>query len=804
MLAASTRLGPYEIVAPLGAGGMGEVYRARDTRLGRDVAVKVLPQAFAHDPDRRDRFEREARAVAALSHPNILAIHDYGTNEAGTYAVMELLEGETLRSSLARGPLPWRKAVEIGIAIAEGLAAAHAKSIVHRDLKPENLFLTVDGQVKILDFGLARVEPPSAQDVATRSYFSAPTEPGTVMGTAGYMSPEQVRGQVVGARSDVFSLGCVLYEMVTAKRPFARTTAVETQTAILHDDPPELNDSGKRVPPELERVIRHCLEKNSEERFQSARDLAFALRAALTDSDTSRATAARLGLPRPHWRVAALALLVLAGGSLYLYLRDGKQNNGGPGPQRSQLVDSLAVLPFAHGGGDADAEFLGDGITISLTNSLAKLRDLKVRPFSAVSRYKGRETDAPAAGRELQVQAVLMGTIQKRGEDLVISVELVEVSENKQIWGQRYDRKFANLLAVQQEIAQDITATLRLRPTGEETKQLAKRPTEDLEAFRFYILGRVEWNKRTKKALQRGVDYFEQAKQKDPNYALAYAGLADCYNLLNEYGGAPAKESFPKAKAAAQKALAIDESLAEAHTSLAYCLAFHEWDWREADREYRRALALNPSYATAHQWYGECLIILGRTEEGLAHLRRAQELDPSALIIPGLTGWALYNNRQYDQAVGIFRKILALDGQFIQARSFLGWTYAEMGMYAEALAEFQKARLLDDNPEFLGGIGYVHAVAGRKVEAHKVLDDLKELSSRRHVSPCLLAFIHAALGEVDPALQELEKAYQDRSGWLAYAKVDPKYDKLRSDPRFTDLLRRLGLAAKAPARDGGG
>jgi serine/threonine protein kinase/tetratricopeptide (TPR) repeat protein len=804
VLANGTQLGPYQVLSPLGSGGMGEVYRARDTRLDREVAVKVLPPQFAQDPDRLARFEREAKMVAALSHPNILAIHDYGNEQDCSFAVMELLQGETLRRRLAEGRLPWRKAVDIAIAIAEGLAAAHAKGIIHRDLKPENLFLTADGRLKILDFGLARVDPPANPDAETKPYMPAHTEAGTVLGTVGYMSPEQVRGLRVDARSDIFSLGCVLYEMVTGQRAFACETAADTSAAILREQPPEPSAWGIIIPDEMERVIRCCLEKDATERFQSAHDLAFALRALCAER-------ARISGPgyseywsapfrSRRWRFFAVygvpvALVLASALATVAYLNNRSGTNPEPiQPTPSDApIESLAVLPFVTEKGDAHAEYLGDGFAISLTNSLSKLRNLAVRPFSSVSRYSGRQADPSLAGRELQVQAVLTGTVQKRGEELLISVELVDVRANKLIWGERYQRPYVNLFAIQEEMALEATERLRLKLTGDEVRRLAQRPTEDLEAYRLYILGRVEWNRRTKEALRRGVDYLERAIEIDRKYALAHSGLADCYNLLDEYGVAPAKEAFPKAKAAAQKALALDPTLAEAHTSLAYCLAFYEWDWHGAEKEYRRALELNPGYATAHQWYGECLTVLGRTDEGIAHLNRACAFDPRSLIIHSIAGWALYNARQYDQAIDLFQKTLTMDAQFVQARSFLGWTYAQKGEYADALAEFQKARSIDKNPEFLGGIGHVYAVSGRRADAERVLDELEKLSKRQYVSPCLMAFIHAGLRQKDRAMRWLEQAADERSAWLVYAKVDPKYGNLRADPQFDKLLRRVGL-----------
>ena len=483
-LTPGTRLGPYEILSQLGAGGMGEVYRARDSRLERDVAIKVLPVHLAKDPDALARFEREAKAVAALSHPNILAIHDFGNDQGVSFTVTELLEGETIRGRLAQSPVPWRKAVEIGIATAEGLSAAHSKNIIHRDLKPENIFLTTDARVKILDFGLARVGAPLSN---TPAAADAMTEPGTIMGTVDYMSPEQVRGVTAEATSDIFSLGAVLYEMICGQKVFSRGSAAETMSAILHEEPRQISRSGKSVPLELERVIHHCLEKNPQERFQSARDLAFALKATLTESGISKAAA----------------------------------------PRAKKAIDSLAVLPFSNAGNDPNLDYLSDGITENLINNLSQLPKLRIVPRSIVFRYKGRDVDPQAVGRELGVRALLTGRVALRGDMLNIQTELVNVEEQSQLWGQQYNRKFSDIFAVQEEISNEICEKLRVQLSGEQKKRLTKRHTENTEAYQLYLKGRYYWNRRNPEWVNKGIEYFRQAIEKDPLFAPAYAGMAD-------------------------------------------------------------------------------------------------------------------------------------------------------------------------------------------------------------------------------------------------------------------------------------
>jgi serine/threonine-protein kinase len=790
MLASGAQLGPYQVLAPLGIGGMGEVYRAKDSRLDREVAIKLLPEPFAKDPGRLARFKREVKAVAALSHPNILAIHDYGTEQGVCFAVMELLEGETLRQRLTQAALPWRKAVQIGMAIADGLAAAHAKGIIHRDLKPENVFLTTDGRVKILDFGLARVEAQPSVSVATGPYQPAITEEGEVMGTVGYMSPEQVRGQVADARSDIFALGCVLYEMVSGQRPFARATAADTQAAILHDDPPEL-PADHAIPLELARVIRHGLEKNREERFQTARDLAFALRAVQNDSGLIRRTS-RLG---QRWLAAILLILALAGIALYFFLRDGKQEKTGPVPTEDKALDSLAVLPFVNDSNAPGSEHLGEDMALSLTYSLLRVRTLNVKPFDSVARFKGRETDAQAAGRELQAAAVVTGRIRKHGDDLLISFELVDVHENKLIHGREYQRKYANLLTVQADLAQEIARELRLTLTGEEEKDLTRLPTHNLPAHEHYILGRLEWNKRTAAGMTKAAEHFQRAIDADPAYARAHAGLADVYALSVQRGIRTPKEAVAKAKEALAQALKLDDRLAEAYATQANLQYHYEWDWAGAEENFRKALELQPNYATARHWYSLYLSAMGRFKQAVSEARQAQALAPDSPIIAANVGMILWRAGRPDEAIQHLRPLTETGQPFVWAYWALGVAYRDKKMYKEAIWYLKKARALEEDGTTLSGLAYAYALAREVTKAREVLQQLEALAKRSYVSPVTLATVYAALGENDKALDLLEEGYEKHSRGMTGLRIDQDQDwaSLRSDPRFQALLKKMNF-----------
>src|SRR5262245_6825612 len=765
MITAGVRLGRYEILGPLGAGGMGEVYCARDTRLDRKVAVKVLPETFARDPLRQARFEQEARAVAALSHPNILAIHDYGTEGDTPFAVMELLEGENLRTALSRSPLPWRRALEIGAIIADGLAVAHARGIIHRDLKPENLFLTCDGQVKILDFGLARMEAPTVAGEDTSPYLEVRTDPGAVMGTMGYMSPEQVRGQTVDARSDFFALGCVLYEMVSGRRAFQRDSAADTTAAILHEEPTSLE---LNAPPQVDAAIRRCLAKEPACRYALARDLASALRSALAGAGPPAAF--------PTTRAGELAL---------------------PAPSRP-IIDSLAVLPLVNTSADPNTEYLADGITESLITLLSRLPGLRVMARSTVFRYKGRDVDVQEVGRALRVRTVLTGRLQQRGARLILKAELVDVADGAQLWGERYDRELTDLFAVEETVARDIVAQLRLHLSGDPERQLARPPAADPQTYRLYLKGRYHWNKRTHEGLHKSVTLFEQAIERDPTFAPAYAGLADAYLNLGGWGHLAPREAYPRAKAASSRALALDEQLAEAHVSMAMALKEYDWDWDGAERSYLRALQLNPNYPVAHQWYGEYLAARGRHDEAIATMQRALDLDPLSLIIHATLGRHGYHfARQYDRAVEQLQRTLEIDANFWVAHHFLGGVYAGMGKLQEALAAFETARRLEGNLETIAGLGFVHGMAGRHDEALAMLDELQRQSSRCYVSPMLRALIWTGIGDTDKAFAWLDRAVERRTQWLSEILVDSFFDRLRPDPRFNELLRQVGLFSEA-------
>ncbi len=768
-------LGHYRIKAKLGAGGMGEVYRASDPRLDRDVAIKVLPEHLAGDPQALARFEREAKVLAALSHPNILAVFDVGLEQGVHYLVTELLEGQTLRVRLDGGPLSWREGVEIAAAVADGLAAAVAKGITHRDLKPENIFLTSDGRVKILDFGLARYRPKPLTPEETVA--ATETQAGTVMGTVGYMSPEQVRGEPAEAPSDIFSCGCVLHEMVTGERAFARSSPMETLAAILRDPVPPATG----VPVELQRVITHCLEKNPALRFQSARDLAFALRA-VTAAAESQPVPVVPGGPRrlpAVWIAAAFAVLVAAAGVFWM-------------TQQDSPIDSLAVLPLVNAG-DPGAEYLSDGISESLITSLSRLPRLKVKSRDAVSRYKGQNKDAQAVGREQGVRAVLKGRLLQRGDVFTVNVELVDARDNTLLWQDQYERRMGDLLAVQQEISRQISAALRLKLTSDEQRNLVKRQTESTEAYQFYLKGRYWWDRRTEEALKKSVEFFDQAIEQDPSYARAWAGLADSYNMLGGYGVLPPRDAFPRAKAAAMKALELDQALPEAHASLGRVKTQYEWDWAGAERDYRRAVELNPNYGVAHQWYAIHLGAVGRFKEAIAEIERAREAEPLSLVINGSVGWFHYIDHQYERAIEESQRAIAKDPNFAWGHNVLGSVYIRMGRYNEAIDHLQRGLALSKRGIIeMTLVAHAFGVSGQREEAQKLIDELKGMSQRRFVPPEYIAMIYAGLGDKDQAFEWLEKAYAQRS-MHPFFLPDPRYDPLRADVRFRDLMRRMGL-----------
>jgi eukaryotic-like serine/threonine-protein kinase len=785
-LVSGTSLGPYEIIAPIGAGGMGEVYRAHDTRLNRDVAVKVLPAHLASDAASLARFEREAKAVAALSHPNILVLFDIGSRDGITWAVTELLEGETLRSRLDGGPLPWRKAAEIGAAVAQGLAAAHAKGIVHRDIKPANIFLTSDGRVKILDFGLASEVPFLKPHEKTATNVGPGPE--TLSGTLPYMSPEQVRGEETGIQSDIFSLGIVLYEAAAGRRPFAGTSAGELMAEILKEDPPPITASGRQVPPELERVVERCLAKNALQRFHSADDLAFALTSMMGTSqqglEAQPAAPPRARKRVLQWVIAAVAIVVLIGVGAFYYLRMAQRRG----------IDSLAVMPFVNASPSPEADYLSDGITESLIGSLSQFPNLKVMSRSAVFRFKGKETDARAVGRELGVRAVLTGRVTQHGGDLAVSTELVNVDDDSVLWGEQYNRSLMDALAVQNDIAHQIVDKLKVKLSAQQLTEMQRYQTANPEAYQLYLKGRYYAGKFDPVNLNKGRDYFRQAIALDPSFALAYDGLSFYYALLLDWFEAE-NDAGPKSLEAALKALELDPNLVEAHVELGTAHLFYDFDWPAAERELKRAMELNPNYAPGHEYHGWYLISMGRNAESLAAMRRAQQLDPLSAEIDYETGWFLLFSRRYAEALVELDKALELDPDLWVAYFFKGQAYEQMRRWPEALAALKKSeQILGDNPSPpLAEEARVYALSGRRGEAAQTLDRLLALSKKTQVSKYAIATVYASLGDKDRAFATLDQAYDEHSFLLGFLKVDPALDPLRADPRFRNLLGKMKL-----------
>ena len=791
-LTPGTRLGPYEILAPIGAGGMGEVYRARDTRLGREVAIKVPPEHLARDHTALSRFEREARAVAALSHPNILGIHDVGSDAGVTFVVTELLKGETLRQRLSGGALPWRAAAEIGVSLADGLAAAHAAGIVHRDLKPENVFLTSDGRTKILDFGLARLEPEKVPEL--QSTTPTDTQSGMLLGTAGYMSPEQVRGKRADPRSDIFSLGCVLYEMVTGRRAFSGETTAEILVAILKEEPQDPADV-VNLPEDLRMIILRSLAKEPETRFQSARDLAFALRVAGTATrrtfplpSTPSAGGPAAVTPPKHRRTLRRGAVLLLGAAAAAAAAVAVLSRATAGK-----LDSLAVLPFANASGDANAEYVSDGLTESLIASLSRLQNVRVLAWTTVRLCKGKEP--LRAARELGARALLTGRVLRRGDALVAEAELVDVRRGTRLWGEKFPRRVPDELA-SEEIAREIARSLQVKLVGADDPRPARRHTPDPEAYDLYLKGRFLWNERSPEEIEKSIAFFEKAIGKDPGFALAYAGLADSYDLIAFYDILPPKEILPKARFAAIRALELDPTNAEAQASLADVQYEFDWDFPAAEQGFRKAIALNPNYAQAHQWYSNFLSVSKRFDESFEEITSARRLDPLNIMIETDIGLASYWARQYDRAIGQLRQTVELNKNFFLTHFYLGLAEAGKGLFDPAIEEAQAARHLepeDPNPIML--YGYACARAGRRPEALRALEDLRVMGEKRFVSAFLVAGVHVGLGEKDKAFECLEKAYEQRSGRLVYLGILPALDPLRSDPRFQDLVRRIRLPA---------
>jgi serine/threonine protein kinase/Flp pilus assembly protein TadD len=754
------KLGPYEILASIGAGGMGEVYRARDARLNRDVAIKVSAAEFG------ERFEREAKAIAALNHPNICQIYDIGPN----YLIMEYIDGTPIVSREHPQALPPADALRLAMQIAAALEAAHTKGIIHRDLKPANILATTGGVVKLLDFGLAKQSRGSVTEDLTQSLDV--TQPGTIMGTPAYMSPEQAEGKTADARSDIFSFGTVFYEMLSGRRAFSGGSAAAVIGAIVHKDPEPLN-----APPALNEIVRKCLAKSPDGRFQTASYLRNALEGVSTQGGSGikwRSTAGTI----------AVSLLIIGCIAVVIYLKGSKNSH----------IDSIAVLPLEIRSNDPDAAYISDGITESINNSLAQLPNLKVIPLSVALHYKGKATDVQKVGEDLGVQTVLTGHVGQRGDDLNVGVELDDVHNGKQLWGEHYHRKVADLLSVESEIAREVSQRLRSQLSAEDQKKLTKGSTENPEAYQLYLKGKYYTNKFTKDGFSKGLDYFNQAIAIDPNYGLAYTGLA--YNYINQEDWyIRPNEAGPRAREAAKRALAINESDADAHVALAIANQWYEWDWPVAEREFKRAIELNPNNSEAHGYYSWFLAPMGRKDEAVAEAKRAVQADPFSPLANFVAGSVSVFTRQWDPAIEQLLGAKELAPTFWFNPCFLGRAYEQVGKMPEAIAEFKSALELDnDNTEIWSGLGHAYALSGNRTEAQKILNHLKESSQHSYVSPYSFAVIYAGLGEKDQAFAWLETAFNERSYFMAvYLPTDARLDSLRADPRFAALKRRVGI-----------
>jgi serine/threonine protein kinase/tetratricopeptide (TPR) repeat protein len=805
----------YRVLDRIGSGAMGVIYRAEDTRLGRTVALKFLSAELAQDRQALARFQREARAASALNHPNICTVHDVDEYAGQPFMAMELLEGETLRERLentkrenrnaklgskasfefrvsnfpspTRSFLPVDEVLDLAIQIVAGLEAAHGKGIIHRDIKPANIFLTTHGQAKILDFGIAKLTRSTGVSPVARSEDeqgdrvtagparatdAALTQMGSPIGTAAYMSPEQARGEDLDARTDIFSFGAVLYEMATGRLAFPGNTAAVVFDAILNRAPVPPTRLNLDVPAELERVIGRALEKERNERYPNSSTLLSHLKSLKRGIDSG------------------------GGGGTPAFGSDPRT------PSSRKAFDSLAVLPFENVGSDPDAEYFSDGITESIIHSVSAFPNLHVMGRSTVFRYKGQVTDPLAVGRQLNVRAVLTGRVHQRGDRLIIGTELVDATDGSRLWGMNYQRPIEDMFAVQEEIALEICDNLRLKLAKGDEKRLAKRHTENREAFQLYLKGRFFWNKRTEESIRKGIECYRQAIEVDPTYALAYAGLAESYMPLGWWGYLPPGETFPKAKAWALKALEIDDQLAEAHVPLSGALFNYERDQESGVKEVRRAIELNPNYPRAHQLYGEILNSLGEFDAAAGELRQALELDPLSAVLHAVDAQTSYYARRFEEAIQKCRESLEIEPVFAFAHYVLGLASEQLGRFEDAVEHLQKPlEVARASPMIHAELGRAYALWGKEAEARQILHELERTREERYVPAYSFAQIYAGLDDSERALLWLERAYEERSARMMFMRVDPAFDALRSDPKFQDLLRRARLPVRAKSRE---
>jgi serine/threonine protein kinase/Tfp pilus assembly protein PilF len=765
-LASGTKLGRYEIRAKIGEGGMGEVYLAEDRKLDRRVALKILPPEFAEDNDKMSRFVREAKSASALNHPNIITIHEIGETNGTHFIATEYIEGETLQRRLREESLSLKSTVEIALQVASALDAAHRAGIVHRDIKPDNVMVRQDGIVKVLDFGIAKLTATKSSEVETEGETRAQfrTRVGVIMGTVAYMSPEQARGQETDARTDIWSFGCVLYEMLTRQKPFQGETITDVLANIIHREPVSILAHRKDAPAELERIIIKTMCKDKDERYQSAKELFNDLKQLQT-------------------RMLVDAELIRSG--------EGEKIAH---TQPSLFLNSIAVLPFANISAEKDNEYFSDGLTEEIIMNLSKLQMLKVVARGSTMRYVKEGKTHKQAANDLGVQYLLEGSVRRQGKDLRITAQLIDAMGDVYLWAETYRGTIEDIFEIQEKVAAEIVQALQLRLSPDEKQILKKRFTKNTEAYQLYLQGRFFWNKRSEESLKTAITYFERAIEKDPRYALAWAGIADSYSLLGEFGNIPRKDIYPKAEAAVNKALEIDDQLAEVHTSFASLLMLSKWDWVNAEKEFKLALELNPNYATAHHWYSQWFLNMGRLEESLRMISRAVELDPVSQAILKDKGLTLYYSRQYDDTIEMARKTLELDPDYAAAHRLLSLAYQGKKLFDEAIAENRNWGALTGNKvETNVALAQLYAVSGQREDARKLVEIVEKDKLMIEQVHRGLALVYAALGDNDIAFKWLGKSYERREESLLSLKVDPKVDRLRSDRRFIALLRQIGV-----------